>query len=269
MVSTAHPGTHQDVPRQPAAERQALITADGVRLSAAHWPARSGSRATAFVVAHGFSGSWRSTGIAGVVAALRERGGVVALDFRGHGSSTGESTLGDREIEDLAAAVAWARLLGYASVVTVGFSMGASIVVRHAALVGGVDAVVSVSGPSRWYYRGTPAMRRLHWLVEQRSGRRLARFAMRTRIVDAGWDPVPQEPRAVAAAIAPVRLLVVHGDADRFFPVEHAEELAAGAGPTADLWIEAGFGHAEAAIAPDLTARIAGWALDAVAAGDG
>jgi len=41
------------------------------------------------------------------------------------------------------------RDLGYEQVVTVGFSMGASIVLRHAGLIGGVDAAVSVSGPGR------------------------------------------------------------------------------------------------------------------------
>ncbi len=89
---------------------------------------------------------------------------------------------------------------------------------------------------------------------------------MNTRISGSGWDPLPPEPREVARAIAPVPLLVVHGDADRYFPLEHAEELADGAGPTAELWIEAGFGHAEAAITSELTARVGAWARAAVGA---
>ena len=46
---------------------------------------------------------------------------------------------------------------------------------RHAALIGGGDAVVSVSGPGWWYYRGTQPMRRVHWAVEHRLGRVVTR----------------------------------------------------------------------------------------------
>ena len=92
-----------------------------------------------------------------VATRLNRFGGVVSFDFRGHGRSGGLSTLGDREIKDLDVAVRYASELGYQRVAAVGFSMGASIVLRYAGLVGGVDAVVSVSGPGRWYYRGTAA----------------------------------------------------------------------------------------------------------------
>ena len=55
---------------------------------------------------------------------------MVTFDFRGHGRSGGLSTLGDREINDLDVAVAYARELGYQRVAAVGFSMGGSIVLR-------------------------------------------------------------------------------------------------------------------------------------------
>jgi len=257
-------------------EERTLIAADGVAVSAAHQPGPGGG--LAFVVAHGFSGSRRSSSLGRVTRDLAngipadpdlgspaahegaaQPAAVVTLDFRGHGRSRGASTLGNREVLDMDAAVRWARLLGYRSVAAVGFSMGASVVVRHAALIGGVDAVVSVSGPSRWFYRGTPSMRRLHYLVERPSGRLLARLAMGTRIDDHYWDPVPAEPRALAAQLAPTPLLVVHGDRDRFFPLDHAQQLADAAGPTGELWIEPGFGHAEAAISTELTRRIGTW----------
>ena len=249
-------------------EQRSLLTSDGVRVSAAHRPARvpDGS-GLAYVLAHGFTGTWRSAGLGRVAAVLSQEAGVVAFDFRGHGRSSGVSTVGDREVHDLAAAVGWARLLGYRQVATVGFSMGASVVVRHAALIGGVDAVVAVSGPSRWYYRETAPMRRLHTVVETPWGRLLARLALRTRIDTRRWNPVPAEPREVVGAIAPTPLLVVHGDSDLYFPLNHAYELAAQAGPTARLWVEPGFGHAEAAIGPELTRRIAAWVQASLPAG--
>jgi fermentation-respiration switch protein FrsA (DUF1100 family) len=212
-----------------------------------------------FVVAHGFTGSWRRPAVRRVASVLASAGGVVGFDFRGHGRSGGHSTVGDREVLDLDAAAAWARGLGHARVATVGFSMGAAVVVRQAGLYGGVSAVAAVSGPSRWYYRGTPPMRRAHWVIERRLGRLVSRVALGTRISPVGWDPLPEAPHEVAARIAPIPLLVVHGDADTYFPVEHAEKLYAAAGEPKELWIERGFGHAENAAPDDLVRRIGCW----------
>lgn len=248
-----------------------LVTDDGVRIEAHHDP---GPEALAIVVAHGFTGSWRRPAVRRAAAVLSRVGGVVSFDFRGHGRSGGLSTVGDREVLDLAAAVAWARELGYRRVATVGFSMGAAVAIRHAAGAGGtghrgdgrsgdgreaVAAVVAISGPSRWYYRDTVAMRRVHWLIERRLGRLTGRMLRRTRIASTGWQPVPEAPDVAAARITPTPFLVVHGDADALFPVEHAHALYAAAGEPKQLWIEPGFGHAENAATADLLHRIGGW----------
>jgi pimeloyl-ACP methyl ester carboxylesterase len=191
---------------------------------------------------------------------LNLQGGVVAFDFRGHGRSGGATTLGDKEINDVDAAVRYMRDLGYEQVVTVGFSMGASIVLRHAGLIGGVDAAVSVSGPGRWYYRGTPSMRRVHWAVEHKIGRMLAKRFMNTRISQGRWDPVPLPPAEAAALIAPTPLLIVHGDRDEYFPPDHAEQLFEAASQPKELWIVPGLGHAESAVSAALIDRIGAWA---------
>jgi pimeloyl-ACP methyl ester carboxylesterase len=234
-----------------------LVTEDGVRLDAAHVPgAREG---LCVVLAHGFTGSRHRPAARRIAQSLARRAGVVTFDFRGHGRSGGASTVGDKEIFDLAAAVDWARRLGYARVATVGFSMGASVVIRHAAVLGGVDAVVAVSGPARWYYKGTTAMRRVHWLLEWPAGRLVSRLLLGTRLARGGWDPVPVSPVEAVADIAPTPLLIVHGDADAYFPVEHAETLYAAAGEPRELWLERGFGHAENAAGADLIERIGAW----------
>lgn len=238
-----------------------LFTDDGVRISAAHMSAAEDARGDlAFVVAHGFTGSWRKPAVDAVMRGLRAHGGVVGFDFRGHGASGGRSTVGDREVRDLAAAVRWARALGHTRVVTIGFSMGGGVVLRHAALCGGVDAVVAVSAPARWYYRGTPPMRRVHYAIERPAGRAVARFVLRTRISAQAWDPVPLAPFEAAARIAPIPLLVVHGDADPYFPIDHPRQIHDAAGEPKELWIEPGLGHAENAVGPALVDRIGRWA---------
>jgi pimeloyl-ACP methyl ester carboxylesterase len=234
-----------------------LFAADGVRLEAGHLSAGDG---LCMVLAHGFTGSWRQPAHRRIALALNRYGGVLALDFRGHGRSGGLSTVGDLEVLDVEAAVQYARELGYERVAVVGFSMGGAVAVRHAALRGGVDAVVSVSAPARWYYRGTTPMRQVHWAIERPSGRLITRLVRRTRIAAEGWDPVPEAPYEVAGRISPVPLLVVHGDADRYFPVEHAEQLYGAARDPRELWIEPAFGHAEVAATPSLILRIGDWA---------
>jgi len=213
----------------------------------------------AVVVGHGFSGSTRRPSMRRVLEWFARDVAVIAFDFRGHGQSLGMSTVGDREIYDLDAAVRWARALGYMRVTTVGFSMGGAIAVRHAGVIGGVDAVVSVSAPASWYYRDTVPMRRLHWLVETPSGRLVSRVWRNTRVDRAGWGDVPLAPYEAAAMISPTPLLVVHGDADPFFPVSHADLLFAAAGEPKELWVRPGFGHAEGATDAALVRDVLGW----------
>lgn len=234
-----------------------LHAMDGVRLDAGHLPGPDG---LCLVLAHGFTGAWRQPTTRRIAAVLNEAGGVIAIDFRGHGRSGGRSTVGDREILDVDAAVRHARHLGYRRVGLVGFSMGGAVVVRHAALHGGVDAVMAVSAPARWYYRETKPMRRVHWAIERRSGRLAARVVKRTRIAGGSWATVPAAPHEVAGRIAPTPLLIVHGDRDPFLPVDHAEQLYAAARDPRELWIEPGYGHAESAATPELIRRIADWA---------
>jgi pimeloyl-ACP methyl ester carboxylesterase len=240
----------------PVTRARTLVTDDGVPIEAVHLP---GGSDLAIVVAHGFTQNWQRPWVWRVANRLNRSAGVLTFDFRGHGRSGGVSTLGDREIKDVDVAVAYARELGYQRVATIGFSMGASIVLRHAGLLGGVDAVVSVSGPGHWYYRGTKPMRRVHWAVEHRAGRLISKAFLGTRITHGRWDPVPVPPAEAAAKITPTPLLIVHGDQDNYFPVAHAHELFDAAREPKDLWIVPGFGHGETAAKAPLLDRISGW----------
>ena len=68
----------------------------------------------------------------------------------------------------------------------------------------------------------------------------------------------PEAPHEVVGSIAPTPLLIVHGDADHYFPMRHVDLLAAAA-QAAQLWVEEGMGHAETATSPDLVDRIDPW----------
>jgi pimeloyl-ACP methyl ester carboxylesterase len=243
-------------PHGEAATPQRLVTADGELLAARHIPHVGGERDVGVVLAHGFTGSTRRLSVRAIMLGLASHAGVLAFDSRGHGASTGRSTLGIREALDVDAAVLRARALGYRRIVTCGWSMGATAVLRHAALYRGVDAVVSVSAVSRWFSRQTAASRRLHWLVEHRLGRLITRQLLRTRVADDGWDPLPDAPIDLVGRIAPIPLLLVHGDRDAYFTVEHPEALAGAAGDPSELWIVPGFGHAEEGATPELVERI-------------
>lgn len=245
--------------RPQADLRRRLLTDDGVVLAAEHLPHHSGERDLAVIVVHGFTASGRRPGTRRVATWLRARAGVVLLDLRGHGGSGGVCTMGWQEVRDVDAAVSWARSLGYRRVATVGFSLGAAVALRHAALRAGVDAVVAVSGPGQWYYRGSPSMRLLHRLVLSPVGRAALRVGRRTRVTSQRWvEPYPLDPVAAAAELD-VPLLVVHGDRDRYFPVEHARRISEAAGERATLWLVDGFGHAEDAVDCGLILRIADW----------
>jgi pimeloyl-ACP methyl ester carboxylesterase len=114
-------------------------------------------------------------------------------------------------------------------------------------------------------------MRRLHWLITRPEGRLVGRYGFRTRIhhrVGApptpsgqwGRNPVPLSPTEAVPKIAPTPLLIVHGDRDGYFPVDHPRMLAEAAGDHGELWLEPGMGHAEHAADDALLARIGDWA---------
>ena len=259
----------------PEALERMLTTADGVDISAVHLPGEHPD--LCLVVVHGFTGNWREDRVQKVVDQLIRFGSIVAIDMRGHGRSGGVTTLGDLEVLDVAAAVDWARELGYRTVVTVGFSLGGAVVLREGGLSAAgdlpagasgaqVDGVVAVSAPAFWFYKGTKVTRFVHRLVETGWGRTIMR-AGGTRITDQEWEePYPAAPFE-AAALIDVPLLIVHGDVDRYFPLEHPQAIersATAAGVRTDLWLERGFGHAENAVSTEILERIGAWARECV-----
>lgn len=238
----------------------ALTADDGTPLKGLCHPGPNGVDGSdfGFVVGHGFTNHIRKPAVRRVLGRLAGRAPVVAVDFRGHGRSGGRSSVGPHEALDIAAAVGHLRGLGCARVVTLGFSLGGSVVLRNAALgAEGArpDAVIAVSSPARWWVRDTPAMRRVHWLLEQPHGRWSARL-LGVRL-GGPWPEVPISPIELVGRIAPIPVLFVHGERDHYFPVADALALhEAGGG---ELWLEPGMRHAESATSPALVDRLVEW----------
>ena len=178
---------------------------------------------------------------------------VYAFDFRGHGESGGECGFGATEHLDVDAIVRLARDEGASKTVTLGGSMGGIAVIRHAALLGGVDAVVAISTPAQWDGHESEAVRRLAWLTATRRGRWLLR-SVGVRVVPS-FNRV-EAPAELVAKISPIPLTIVHGRDDHFFDEEQAWLLYRRAGTPKRLLMADRFGHAEDGYTPAFARQI-------------
>ena len=121
-----------------------------------------------------------------------------------------------------------------------------------------------MSGPGRWYYRGTMPMRRVHWAVERRAARLVTRTWLKTRVSPAGGIRCRSPGRGGEPRIAPTPFLVVHGDQDRVLPGGPClTSSTRAAREPKELWVVPGFGHAERGVSNDLTDRIGRWVQQA------
>jgi pimeloyl-ACP methyl ester carboxylesterase len=243
---------HWRVPAEPFS----LTTKDGVRIEGTRLGEAAVDR-PAIVLAHGLIGWHRKPRFAVFAEHLTPWFGVYAFDARGHGASGGVSDFGGAEIHDVDAVVRLARQAGHDRVVTVGTSMGAIAVIRHAALIGGADLVVSISSLASWdWHAGADpkARREFHARVNTVPGRAALR-AWGVRLPER-WDE-PEAPEDVIGSIAPVPVVIVHGEDDRLFSVEHAHRLYEAAGDPKHLMVGDRFGHAEDGLTPAFARRLA------------
>jgi uncharacterized protein len=231
-------------------ERLALTASDGVPLVGV----QLGFADPSIVFCHGFMGWHRKPRVGRFIELLSRWFSVYAFDLRGHGRSGGVCTFGDKEILDVEAVLDLARLDGHSKVATLGASMGGIAVIRHSALLGGADAVVSVSTPARWEGHRSEAIRRMEWFTTSPNGRRLSRAAG-VRLTDEWHEP--EAPEDVVEKIAPTPVIVVHGRDDHYFEEEEAWRLYRRAAQPKRLLLATRFGHGEDGFTPAFAERLA------------
>ncbi len=240
------------VPNEPFT----VTTGDGVRIAGTALAADDTSR-PALVLAHGLMGWHRRERFAMFAEELTRWFAVYAVDLRGHGASGGVGDYGGAEINDVDAVVALAHGRGHTTVVTMGMSMGAISVIRHGALLGGVDAVVPISSLAWWNWRDTAHPKVTGWMdrrIAAKRGRLLLRL-WGARLPHHWTEPV--SPEDVIAKIAPTPVLLVHGDHDAMFTLAHAERLFDLAGEPKRLLVGRGGRHAEDLIQPGFAELLA------------
>lgn len=226
------------------AERWALQASDGVRLSALRWRGPSGVSLSLLVL----PGYWRraaSPRMSIVCRRLARGAEVWALDFRGHGRSSGRYTFGLEEVEDLAALLDLAAREGTARIGLVGFSMGgwiASVLLgadpRRFPSVGGLAVVSSPDEFAAIRPRAGWDLPRQLVLRDCIRPPRIRRASLRT--------PRPRASERLARVTLPVA--VFHHRRDWLIGFEHGNALYRAAGGSRCLFAFDGGGryHADA-----------------------
>lgn len=226
-----------------------IVSDDGTRLHALWMPTAATPRATVLYL-HGNAENLTTHGH--LVSWLPAQGyAVLALDYRGYGKSAGECDV-DGVHRDAEAALAWLVARGHAStgpLIVYGQSIGGSIAIRLVA-----------DSPHRAQVRALVADSAFA------SYRRIAREKL-----GSVWLTWPlQWPLSwtisdryaaidVIDRIAPIPLLILHGDQDIVVDVSHARRLFAAAQEPKTLWIVPGGHHIDATFRLPVRERFVNW----------
>ena len=231
-------------------------TEDGVAIRGVHLDRHQGQ--TLLVYVHGFMANKNHRRVPRFVEALAAYFDVMAIDLRGHGESEGGCTMGAREVLDVEATIAYARGLGYRRVITIGSSMGGATVIRHAALYRSQDGVATIGAFADAQAIGRPsADYGLHFLYNSgRVGEGWSYLMRGTRLDERHAHDAPHE---LVAAIAPIPLLLIHGEWDTTVHPRSAHRLFQKANEPKELVIVPRGGHDAPHLTSETAALIRAW----------
>src|SRR4030081_630528 len=237
-------------------EEVVLETADGVHFGA--WYFRQPGSPQTIVVSPGHKGQRQS--VLGICILLWRKGfNVVTYSYRGMpGSDRRRVTLGIDEVNELQAAIAFARRRGKgARIGLLGYSMGAVVSLLGGAGEPSIEAFVLDSPFSDLgrllreniarltHLPGGPVVAAVDLLLHARSGPRLAEAS----------------PLAVLSALEPRPLFFIHGGADAVTGVQHSRLLYDNYRGPREIWIVQGAPHTGSYFAdrPLYVERVAGF----------
>lgn len=115
------------------------------------------------IIAHGWFMTKDSAYFSDMANVFSQDFDVIAMDFRGHGKSSGFYTFTSKEPMDLKAVVDYAKQQ-YSKVYLLGFSLGAALVLIHSAIEKDVDKVITVSAPHSFIKIENQMWRKEAWL---------------------------------------------------------------------------------------------------------
>jgi fermentation-respiration switch protein FrsA (DUF1100 family) len=239
-------------------EEVEFAAADGVRLHGWFLPAQAPRRGSILFL-HGNAQNI-STHIASVAWLPADGFDVLLFDYRGYGRSEGSPSLSGLHLDFEAALQALLARpeIDPDRVVVFGQSLGASLAIT--ALVGSprrqqVRALI-VEGAFTSYRalaREKLAGLWLTWPVQ-------APLAL---TIDDSYRPID-----VVDELAPLPLLIVHGEADQVVPPDHAVALYEAARPPKTLWLVPGAGHIAAFATPVNRAELVAYLSETVTGPD-
>jgi pimeloyl-ACP methyl ester carboxylesterase len=212
-------------------EDLSVDTADGLSIAVRRIP---GGGKGAVILAHPAVTGQRYSPLVDMAELLAEHFDVYTFDFRGHGRSGGRLDLNlEGPLEDMRSVVCRVREAGYGWVGVVGFSLGGMSAFLHAAIYGGLDAVVTVGAPPL--------------LPDIEPYRKvLPVWALFLRFLGARFKAVGEGgplPMGFAGDFPTVPLLVVHGGNEAFYPREDLDMMMEKLEGKAELWVIEGAGH--------------------------
>ncbi len=215
-----------------------LVTADGVGFGA--WFFRQAGSPQVIVVSPGHKG--RRQDLLGIAMALWRKGfNVLVYSYRGMaGADRAAVTMGVREVQELAAAVDFARKrVKNARIGLLGYSMGASVSMLAAAGDPGIEALVLDSPFADARQVVMENVRRRTWLP----GGPIVRLAALWLRLRHGVRLKEARPIAVLKGLERRPLFFIHGGEDAVTDVEHSRRLHDAYRGPREIWVVQGAPH--------------------------
>lgn len=227
-------------------ETLALRAADGVELVAWFMPASRKADATVLFL-HGNAENI-STHFLNVAWMPAEGFNVLALDYRGYGGSAGTPSLPGVQL-DIDAALTALRArpdVDPRRIVLFGQSLGGALAIYYGARGTQRGALRAVIADSAFADYRIIASERLAAFYPTWPFQWLPALT-----VDNDYSP-----QASIAAVSPLPLVLIHGEADAIVPPHHAQRLFETAGWPKELWLLPGTGHIQSVRDPALRRRL-------------